>query len=155
MDMGIYALNACRYLSGQEPSEVSAVSYSTPNDPRFKEIEETISFELKFASGIVASVLSTYGFGCNRYRVYGTRGQLESEPMQGYSGNKLYRIARNTRTEVPYEPVNHFAAEMDDFCQCIAADKESRTSGAEGLKDIKIMMAAYESAREGKAVKLA
>ncbi|HEY2828139.1 MAG TPA: Gfo/Idh/MocA family oxidoreductase, partial [Pirellulales bacterium] len=53
MDMGIYALNAVRYLSGQEPIEVSAVSYSTPGDPRFKEVEETIAFELRFKSGIV------------------------------------------------------------------------------------------------------
>ena len=88
MDIGIYALNAVRYLSGQEPSEVSAISYSTPDDPRFKEVEETIAFELRFKSGLVASCLSSYGFGCNRFRVYGTRGQLESEPFLSYQGNR-------------------------------------------------------------------
>src|SRR5262245_59383353 len=46
MDMGIYGVNAIRYLSGQEPIEVSAVSYATPGDVRFKEVEETIAFEL-------------------------------------------------------------------------------------------------------------
>ena len=154
MDMGIYALNAVRYLSGQEPSEVAAVSYSTPNDPRFTDIEETISFELKFDSGIVASVLSTYGFGCGRFRLYGTRGQLEAEPFQSYGGNHLYLTRGREKQEVQYTPVNHFATEMDDFCQCIAADKESRTAGDEGLKDIKVMMAAYDSAASGKAVKI-
>jgi predicted dehydrogenase len=158
MDMGIYALNAVRYLSGQEPSEVAAVSYSTPNDPRFTDIEETISFELKFESGIVASVLSTYGFGCGRFRLYGTRGQLEAEPFQSYTGNHLWHAGGPrrglARAEVPYEPVNHFATEMDDFCQCIASDKPSRTAGEEGLQDIKIMMAAYESASSGRSVRI-
>ncbi|MGA2229291.1 MAG: Gfo/Idh/MocA family oxidoreductase [Tepidisphaeraceae bacterium] len=155
MDMGIYALNAVRYLSGQEPSEITAVSYSTPNDPRFTDIEETISFELKFDSGIVASVLSTYGFGCGRFRLYGTKGQLEAEPFQSYTGNHLYLTRGRGRAEVQYQPVNHFATEMDDFCQCIMSDTTSRTPGEEGLKDIRIMMAAYESAQSGKAVKLA
>jgi predicted dehydrogenase len=154
MDMGIYALNAVRYLSGQEPNEVTAVSYSTPNDPRFTDIEETISFELKFESGIVASVLSTYGFGCGRFRLYGTRGQLEAEPFQSYSGNRLWITRGRRREEVAYEPVNHFSTEMDDFCQCILSDKPSRTAGEEGLKDIRVMMAAYESAKNGRAVKI-
>ncbi len=154
MDMGIYALNAVRYLSGQEPAEVSAVSYSTANDPRFKEVEETIAFELRFASGIVASCLSTYGFGCNRFRVYGTEGQLEAEPFQAYQGNRLWKSQKRNRQQVQYQPVNHFAAEMDDFSQCIQTDQPSRTPGEEGLRDVKVMMAAYESARAGKAVQI-
>lgn len=155
MDMGIYALNAVRYLSGQEPSEIAAMSYSTPNDPRFKEIEETISFELKFASGIVASCVSTYGYGCNRFRVYGAKGQLEAEPFQSYSGNKLFVTRGRTRQEFAYEQANHFAAEMDHMSECIQTNKTPLTPGEEGLKDLKIMMAAYESAREGKTIKLA
>jgi predicted dehydrogenase len=154
MDMGIYALNAVRYLSGQEPAEIWAVSYSTPNDPRFKDIEETISFELKFDSGIVASCVSTYGYGCGRFRLYGTRGQLESEPFQAYGGNRLF-VTRREKQEFPYTPVNQFAAEMDHFSQCIINDTPPLTPGEEGLKDIKIMMAAYESAKTGNAIKLA
>jgi len=155
MDMGIYALNAVRYLSRQEPNEIAAVSYSTPDDPRFTDIEETISFELKFESGMVASVLSTYGFGCGRFRVYGTRGQVEAEPFQSYSGNHLWATRGRNRQEIQYQPVDHFATEMDYFCDCITADKTPITAGEEGLKDIKIMMAAYESARTGRAIKLA
>lgn len=154
MDMGIYALNAVRYLSGQEPTEVSAVSYATPGDPRFKEVEETIAFELRFASGLIASCLSSYGFNCNRFRVYGTEGQLEAEPFQGYTSNRLWQVHGRDRQQVQYQPVNHFAAEMDDFCQCILGNKESITPGEEGLKDLKVMMASYESAQAGKAIKI-
>ena len=104
MDIGIYALNAVRYLSGQEPSEVSAISYSTPDDPRFKEVEETIAFELRFKSGLVASCLSSYGFGCNRFRVYGTRGQLESEPYWSYQGNRFGGLADATERKCKSSP---------------------------------------------------
>jgi predicted dehydrogenase len=154
MDIGIYALNAVRYLSDQEPSEVSAISFSTPDDPRFKEVEETIAFELRFKSGLVASCLSSYGFGCNRFRVYGTGGQLESEPFLSYQGNRLWRPRAREREEVQVEPANHFASEMDHFSECVLNDKAPLTTGGEGLQDLKIMMAAYESAQSGKAVKI-
>ena len=61
MDIGIYALNAARYLSGEEPTEVHAMEYTTPNDPRFKEVEETLTFQLRFPSGVLANCTSSYG----------------------------------------------------------------------------------------------
>ena len=79
MDIGIYALNACRYLSGEDPVEVTAMTYSTPDDVRFKEVEETMLFTLRFPSGLLADCTSTYGWGVNRYRVTGTKGIVQSE----------------------------------------------------------------------------
>ena len=43
---------------------------------------------------------------------------------------------------------------MDDFAQCILNNKPSKVPGEEGLRDVKIMMAIYESIRTGQAVKL-
>src|SRR5208337_1440230 len=44
MDVGIYALQAARYLSGEEPVSVSAIA--TNNDPvKFKDIEESIAWQ--------------------------------------------------------------------------------------------------------------
>jgi predicted dehydrogenase len=154
MDVGIYALNAVRYLSGQEPSEVSAVSYTTPGDVRFKEVEETIEFHLRFDSGLVASCLSSYGFGCNRFRVYGTKGQFESEPFLSYQGNHLWQIRGGQRQELQIEPANHFASEMDHFAQYVLGGEKTLTPGEEGLQDVKLMMAIYESARTGKVIKV-
>ena len=51
-------------------------------------------------------------------------------------------------------PRYQFAAEIDDFAQCIMANKPSKVPGEEGLRDVKIMMALYESARTEKPVKL-
>ncbi len=155
MDIGIYALQATRYLAGEEPVEVTAMSFSTPGDPRFKEVEETITFDLRFKSGMVASCLSSYGFGCNRFRVYGTAGQIESEPFLSYEGNRLWQRKGGERKLLDIEPVNHFAVEMDDFSRCVLEDKATRTPGEEGLRDLKIMAAIYEAAQSGRSIKLA
>jgi predicted dehydrogenase len=154
MDIGIYALQAARYLSGEEPVEVTAISYSTPNDPRFKEVEETVEFDLRFKSGAVGSCLSSYGFGCNRFRVYGTRGQIQSEPFLSYQGNCLWQGENRQGDGLAIEPGNHFALEMDHFAQCVLDDKAPKTPGEEGLRDVKIITAIYEAAKSGATVKL-
>ena len=80
MDIGIYSLNAARYVTGEEPTEVTAMEYTTPGDPRFKEVEETINFQLRFPSGVLANCMSSYGAPVNRIRAIGTKGWIELEP---------------------------------------------------------------------------
>jgi predicted dehydrogenase len=48
-DIGIYSLQATRYITGEEPVEISAIMYSTPNDPRFREVEENVNFPKAFS----------------------------------------------------------------------------------------------------------
>jgi predicted dehydrogenase len=155
MDIGIYSLQAARYLSGEEPTEVNAASYSTPGDPRFKEVEETINFQLRFPSGILANCSSSYGCaGQSHYRVVGSDGWLEMDPATVYRGLRL-RVHRGSITEERDLPVrDHFALEMDHMSGCVMDNQEPLTPGEEGLRDLKIMMAIYEAARSEKTVHL-
>jgi predicted dehydrogenase len=155
MDIGIYSLQAARYLSGEEPAEVNAVAYSTPGDPRFKEVEETINFQLRFPSGVLANCSSSYGYaGQSHYRLLGTEGWLEMDPATVYRGLRL-RVHRQNATEERDLPVrDHFALEMDHMSGCVLDNREPLTPGEEGLRDLKIMMAIYEAAQSGKAVRL-
>ena len=155
MDIGIYALNAARYLSGEEPAEVNAMMYSTPGDPRFKEVEENINFQLRFPSGVLALCSSSYGYyHQSHFRLLGTTGLLELDPATWYSGLRL-RVQRGTVLEERELPVvDHFAAEMDHLSGCVMENKEPLTPGEEGLRDVKIMMAIYEAATAGKTVRL-
>jgi predicted dehydrogenase len=130
------------------------MTYSTPNDERFKEVEETITFQMKFPSGAMANCISTYGFGVNRIRVYGTRGQVEMEPFLNYTGDQLFSGRGRGRQQVEIEAADHFASEMDHMAECVLNNQNPLTPGEEGLRDVKIMMAAYESARTGTTVKL-
>ena len=155
MDIGIYSLQAARYLSGEEPTEVNAVMYDTPGDPRFKEVEETINFQLRFPSGVLANCSSSYGYaGQNHYRVVGTEGWLELDPATSYRGLRM-RVHRGNVTEERELPVrDHFALEMDHMSECVMENKEPLTPGEEGLRDLKVMMAIYEAANTGKTAKL-
>src|SRR5216684_4075768 len=154
MDIGIYALNASRYLSGEEPTEVNAMVYTTPNDPRFKEVEEHITFQLRFASGILANCSSSYGyFHQSHYRVMGTDARLCMDPATWYSGLRLWVERGNTIDQRDLPVVDHFAAEMDHMSDCVMQNKEPLTPGEEGLRDLKIMMAIYDAAKTGRTVK--
>jgi predicted dehydrogenase len=155
MDIGVYALQAARYSTGEEPTEISAMSYTTPNDPRFREVEETINFQLRFPSGALAQCTSSYGYaGQNRIRVIGSKGWAELEPATSYTGLRL-RIRRgNVLEERDLGQRDHFMAEMDHFSECIINDKEPLTPGEEGWRDLKIMMAIYEAAKSGRNVRL-
>lgn len=155
MDIGIYALQAARYISGEEPIEVNAMTYNTPGDPRFKEVEETINFQLRFPSGILANCVSTYGSAYrSHFLARATRGWFELEPAMSYTGLRM-RIDRGGGIEEPaIQPNDHFAAEMDHMSQCVVQDQQPLTPGEEGLRDITIMMAIYEAARTGRTVKL-
>ncbi len=155
MDIGIYALNAARYLTGEEPTELSAMTYTTPGDPRFKEVEETINFQLRFPSGILANCSSSYGYDSqNRYRVVGTDGWMELEPATSYSGLRMRVHKNNVLEEVQLPVRDHFALEMDHMSGRVMENREPLTPGEEGLRDLRIMMAIYEAGKTGGTVKL-
>jgi predicted dehydrogenase len=155
MDIGIYALNASRYLSGEEPTEINAMIYNAPGDPRFKEVEETVNFQLRFPSGAIANCTSSYGYyPTSHYRVIGTQGWLDLDPATWYSGLRMKVGNRSGILERELPTRDHFALEMDHMSQCVMENKEPLTPGEEGLRDISLMMAIYEAARSGKAVKV-
>ena len=155
MDIGIYALNAARYLTGEEPVAVNAMMHSTPGDPRFAEVEENINFQLRFPSGILANCASSYGVNFNRFRVMKPRGSAELDPASSYTGLRM-RVFRGGAIEERILPQrDHFALEMDHFAGCILNNTEPLTPGEEGLRDLKVMMAIYEAARSGRTVTLA
>jgi predicted dehydrogenase len=155
MDIGIYALNAARYLTGEEPAEVNAMMYTTPNDPRFKEVEENINFQLRFPSGILANCSSSYGyFHQSHYRVMGTDARLCMDPATWYSGLRLWIERGNTIEQRDLPEVDHFAAEMDHMSDCVVQNRQPLTPGEEGLRDMTIIAAIYQAANAGKTVKL-
>src|SRR6266436_4542146 len=155
MDIGIYSLQSARYVTGEEPVEINAMSYTTPGDERFKEVEEATNFQLRFPSGVLANCSSSYGYsGQNRYRVVTTKGWFELEPATPYSGLRMY-VHRDNTTEERVLPVrDHFALEMDHMSGCVMDNKDPLTPGEEGLRDLTIMTGIYEAARSGKTVKL-
>jgi len=149
MDVGIYALQATRYLTGEEP--VSVAGMETSSDPvRFKEVEESVTWISKFPGGVVANCSASYKTGLvSRLTGTGETGSFELDPAFLYNGNKG---RRSDGKEISFPDIDQFAAEMDDFAECIQTRQPTRVPGEEGLRDVKIMMAIYESSRSGKTV---
>jgi predicted dehydrogenase len=159
-DVGIYCLNTCRFLLGEEPEAVFGHVYSTPGDARFKEVEETVAFQLHFPSGIRASAMTTYGAHmCRRYRLLTDGGAwFGMEPAFAYKGLKVEMSQAKGKLEWKQSPSmfekNQFALEIDHLSQSIMNNTTPYTPGEEGLQDQKIIEAIYRSASEGKLVTL-
>ncbi len=152
LDIGIYALNATRYLTGEEPVEVNAIGHTPPNDRRFVDVEDMIAWQLKFPSGVLANCSTSYSSGGNRFRVVGVDGFIEMEPFLSYGGLQLRKHVKGKSEPVQREQVNHFAAEFDHMSECVMQDKQPLTPGEEGLADLKVIEAIYEAVRSGKTV---
>jgi len=158
-DVGLYCLNAARFLSGEEPVEVTGNVWSTPGDARFREVEESCQFVLRFPSGFIASCSTSYAAHKSQmFRLNGSEAWAEMNPAYAYNGIRL-KVSRVVEgkeqgSDITGDDKNQFAAELDHFAQCIQQDKEVHTPGEEGLQDQRIMEAIYESARTRRPVKL-
>jgi predicted dehydrogenase len=152
MDVGIYCLNACRYLTGEEPTWLSATSSVVDHDGRFQEVEENVSWAMKFPSGAVASCNTTYGANMEGfYRVHGSKGVLQVDNAFIYEGLHLTATI-DGRPPIdepnPERDPAHFTREADHFAQCILENKQPKSPGEEGLRDMKLMMQIYESCKK-------
>jgi predicted dehydrogenase len=148
-DMGIYSLNACRYLTGEEPAHIAAFASTIDHDGRFNEVEENVSWTMKFPSGIVASCNTTYGAGMNGYyRVHGSKGWLEANPGFVYEGLHLKAEFSGTKLDElnPTRDPSHFQAEAEHFSHCIQNGLEAKSPGEEGLRDMRYITEIYRSA---------
>ena len=161
-DVGIYCINAARYVTGEEPVEVTAMAHQPADDPRFREVPESVAFTLRFPSGVLAHCDCSFGSAVSRrYRVHCAEGAIDMDPAFDYRGLRL-RVKQTKGddgetldAEMLLHEVNHFAAEMDHFSDCVLTGKDPRTPGEEGLADMRVIAAIEEAARTGQTVRVA
>jgi len=155
-DMGIYCINAARYLFQAEPTAVLASSANN-GEKRFRGIDEMTSVVMHFPGERLASFTCSFGAAdVSRYSVIGTKGSLTAEPAYDYSIGLRHQVTIGEKTTTRRFPKrDQFAAELIYFSECILKDREPEPSGWEGLADVRIIRAIYESARTGRAVELA
>ena len=161
-DVGVYCLNAARFLSNEEPTEILASLDQPRDDPRFTQVEASCQVLARFPSGFTAVFNSGYDAHKSQFlRVEGTDAYAELNPAFGYHGIKLktVRYDAQDKMELALEPAleekDQFALEMDHFAVCVQKNIAPHTPGEEGLQDQRITDAIYESARTGKVVKVA
>jgi glucose-fructose oxidoreductase len=154
-DMGVYCINAARYLFRSEPVEVSALAASKP-ESRFARTEEMVSAVLRFPQERVAAFTCSFGAAdVSRYTLLGTKGELRADPAYEYAqAIELELTIADKSRKINFPKRDQFAAEMLYFSNCILKDKEPEPSGLEGLADVRIVEALYESIRMKRTVQL-
>jgi glucose-fructose oxidoreductase len=155
MDIGIYGLNAMRYLTGEEPVEVSAMISTPQGDPRFAEVEDIVTWQLRFPSGAIAHGSTSYTYsGTSRFGVQGTKGALVLDPATTYYEHALKLKTDKGDSEPDIHERDQFALEMDHFSSAILDNRDVKSPGEEGLQDVRLMHAIYEAAKTGRPVKI-
>ena len=154
-DMGVYCINAARYLFGSEPTEVLATSASIGGS-RFQKTEEMTSVTMRFPKERLATFTASFGAAdIGRYTLVGTKGVLTADPAYEYAEGLSLEITANGKSRNREFPKrDQFAAEINYFSDCISNNRDPEPSGAEGLADVRVVEAIYESARSGKSVRL-
>jgi predicted dehydrogenase len=150
MDLGIYPLNGIRFLTQEEPADFTAVvATRDKDDPRFKEVEQSIEWTMKFPSGIIASCGCSYGqFGPGTLSVHGDKGYLALNPAFGGGGIRLSGGAGTYHIDQTSTGRGHFqlALEGEHFAACIRNNTQPKTPGEEGLKDLLAIESIYKAA---------
>jgi len=159
-DVGIYCINASRFISGEEPVRVTAQIWQPKDDSRFAEVEASVSFSMQFPSGFIATCTTSYdAHKSQSFRMEGTDMWAEMSPAYAYYGMKLKlsRLADGQEISVypEIEDKDQFALEMDHFAHCVITNEQPHTPGEEGLQDHRVIEAIYGAARTGKAVEIA
>lgn len=147
-DMGVYPLNAVRYLTGMEPLSVMAYESGTRPD-KFNEVDETMNFILEFPEGLMANCATSFGMNMGRLTATCANGNFRLEPFQSYTGIKG---SASDGTIFTNQVKSQQAVQMDDDALAIMNDTPVMVPGEEGLKDIKVVEAVFKSAKEGQRV---
>lgn len=154
-DMGVYCINAARYLFRDEPTEVLATTASN-GEERFRKVEEMASVLMRFPKDRLATFTCSFGApDVGRYTLVGTKGSLVVDPAYEYATKIAHHLTVGGRTKTREFPKrDQFAAEISYFSDCILNDKEPEPSGQEGLMDVRIVQAIYKSARIRRSIDL-
>jgi predicted dehydrogenase len=150
MNLGVYCVQVSRYVTGEEPISVTA-QYGPVTMPNlFKEVEESITWQLNFPGGAVCTSTTTSNCNIDRFFASAENGFFELSPALSYGPFK----GRSSNGEFNFSTINQQAEQLDGIGKIILENKQlpNHISGEEGLKDMKILEAIYESATKGKKI---
>lgn len=154
-DIGVYCVNAARYVFRDEPTEIYATALSS-GDPRFSETHEQLSVTMTFPNARVAQFTCSFGSAASgSYDVAGTRGTVRVENAFEYEGDRIVRwVFEDQEKKRRFSTNDQFGPELEYFSDCVIDGREPEMNGWEGLADVRIIEAIDRSVEEGRPVKL-
>jgi predicted dehydrogenase len=152
-DIGIYCVNAARYLFRAEPAEVLGMKLAG-RDPRFASVDEAYAVTMRFPHERVAQFTCSFGATDRaNYELIGTEGVMTLDNCYNYDGEMTMHVrGKHGEKHRTFEPRDQIAAEIEYFARCIRDDVDPEPSGWEGLADVRILQAIWQSTRFGRSV---
>ena len=170
IDMGSHCIDILEFIFD---SQVEKVSCFTGNIIHGYPVEDGALMTVTFSNGALGVVDAFFSIpdnsSKNMLEIYGSGGSILAKGTIGQSptGEALAYLEKEAREyeaqqerkpgegePIEVEPVNTYKAEIEEFADAIIGDREPMIPGQDGLWNQKIMLAAYESARTGKTIKV-
>jgi predicted dehydrogenase len=154
-DMGIHAIDALRYVLGDDVEEVSAFSQNLFIDCNG---EDTVSAVLKFKKGAYGAVTTSGALphARNGIEIYGDKGAIITYgSVWIFVQSGEIKILADDKWETQTVEINNcYLAEIEHFLQCMAEKKAPAVTGREGQKNIQVVLAAYRSMDERRTIQI-
>jgi predicted dehydrogenase len=150
MDVGIYVIQGMCYTSGMEPIAVTAVEGLKTELEKFKEVEQSLSWQFEFPGGLIGEGRTSYADGMNFLRAEADKGVFELTSAFNYTGQKGYTPGG----PMDFPHVTQQAKHMDGIALSIKNKTESIVPGEMGRRDVKYLQAVYEAMRTGKRIEI-
>jgi|HubBroStandDraft_6_1064221.scaffolds.fasta_scaffold01763_2 predicted dehydrogenase len=149
LDVGVYCVNTSRFVLGVDPVEASGAYAWTVDPVRFAEVEETMSFQLKFPDSLYMQATASFGAIIASFlQVHGEKGWAALDPSYAFdTQRRMFGEIGGKWFEKKFPPIGEFDLELDHMAECIRKKREPLADGAVGLRDVQIMQAIYQSER--------
>ena len=156
MGTGVHVMDLLRFVLGQEIAEVAAI---TDGQTAEHPLEQIATLALRFSGGALGTLV------CGRLlpdtrndlALYGIEGRFTSQETIWEAQKGEIQVVSDTvnRTEsYPENYLGNFIAQTEDFQRAVAEDREPAATGIDGLRVVETTLAAIESARTGRTVKI-
>lgn len=156
MGTGVHVMDLLRFVLGQEVTEVAAI---TDGQTAERPLEQIAALSLRFSGGTLGTLV------CGRLlpdtrndlALYGINGRFTSRETVWEALKGEIEVVSDTVTRSEAYPENYlgnFIAQTVDFQNAVAEDRDPAATGVDGLRVVETTLAAIESARSGRVVKI-
>jgi predicted dehydrogenase len=148
VDLGVYCVSTVRWLTGLEPVEATAHSW-TVDPARFSEVEESTCFQLKFPDGLYVQGSSSFGAALASFlQIYGEKGWAALDPAYVYDDERrMFGEIGGQWFRKRFRRTDEFQLEVDHLSECIRRNRDPLPDGRAGLRDMAVMHAIYQAAQ--------
>jgi xylose dehydrogenase (NAD/NADP) len=158
IDLGVYPLNTARFILGADPvgAYATTVADTSAAAEERDRVETRATFQLAFPDGVDATGFASFdAYSDNRLQILGTEGRaLIVSPFGGTVTQEVVVERGEARTSYAGSPVDEVVEEFEYFAYCVLTGTEPEPDGRDGVADLRVIRAIYESAERGERVEV-